>query len=107
MVGNLCAYTIVCNAHFEGSVFICRIQGIYSYNDRYKSARRSLRGRACAIRPRECYIELDVKFKKFKMPKPAGSSNGLPQLWVLQTPNNPIEIQSQSEYIKIRVTKHQ
>ena len=48
--------------------------------------------------------QLDVKLRT---PTPPGSSAGLPLPWVSKTPNNPIEAESQTEYIKNRIVRHQ
>lgn len=48
--------------------------------------------------------QLDVKLRT---PTPPGSSAGLPPPWVSKTPNNPIEAESQTEYIKNRIVRHQ
>jgi hypothetical protein len=44
---------------------------------------------------------------KFHTPTPPGTSSGLPALWDPKTPNNPIEAQSQTDYIKNRIVRHQ
>ena len=48
--------------------------------------------------------QLDVKLRT---PTPPRSSTGLPPPWVSRTPNNPIEAESQTEYIKNRIIRHQ
>jgi hypothetical protein len=54
--------------------------------------------------PEAVLSKLDVKLKT---PTPTETSYGLPEPWVLKTPNNPIEATSQSEYIKNRISRHQ
>ena len=48
--------------------------------------------------------KLDVKLKT---PTPPGSSHGLPEPWTSRTPNNPIEADSQTDYIRKRISRHQ
>jgi hypothetical protein len=54
--------------------------------------------------PNYVILQLDVKFHT---PTPLGSSAELPPAWVLKTPNNPIEAELQTEYIKNRIIQHQ
>lgn len=48
--------------------------------------------------------QLDVKLKT---PTPPGSSSGLPPPWEPRTPNNPVEMDSQTDYMKNRLVRHQ
>jgi hypothetical protein len=54
--------------------------------------------------PESVISQLDVKFKT---PTPPGTSSGLPPAWESKTPNNPIEMDSQTEYMKCRLSCHQ
>lgn len=54
--------------------------------------------------PEYVISQLDAKLHT---PTPPGSSSGLPTLWDPKTPNNPIEAQSQTDYIKNRIVQHQ
>ncbi|KZL83982.1 transposase [Colletotrichum incanum] len=54
--------------------------------------------------PEYLISQLDTKLRT---PTPPGSSAGLPPAWVPKTPNNPIEITSQSDYISNRIVRHQ
>jgi hypothetical protein len=54
--------------------------------------------------PESIISQLDVKLHT---PLPPGTSSGLPLTWESKTPNNPVEAQSQSDYIKNRVIRHQ
>jgi len=48
--------------------------------------------------------KLDVKLKT---PTPPGTSHGLPEPWTSWTPNNPIKANSQTDYIRKRISHHQ
>ena len=54
--------------------------------------------------PEHVISQLDVKLHT---PTPPGTSSGLPPPWESKTPNNPIEAQSQTNYIKNRIIQHQ
>jgi hypothetical protein len=54
--------------------------------------------------PEYVISQLDVTFRT---PTPPASSFGLPIPWESKTPNNPIEAQSQSDYMKNRIARHQ
>jgi len=53
--------------------------------------------------PEAVLSKLDVRLKT---PTPPGSSQELPEPWTSRTPNNPIEADSQTNYIKERVSRH-
>ena len=48
--------------------------------------------------------QLDVKLKT---PTTPGTSSGLPPVWESKTPNNPVEMDSPTEYAKSRLARHQ
>ena len=54
--------------------------------------------------PESVISQLDVKLKT---PTPPGTSSGLPPPWEPKTPNNPIEMDSQTDYMKNRLVRHQ
>ena len=54
--------------------------------------------------PEYVISQLDVKLRT---PTPPATSSGLPVPWESKTPNNPIEAQSQTEYVRNRVARHQ
>ncbi|KAK7928782.1 hypothetical protein PG985_005780 [Apiospora marii] len=54
--------------------------------------------------PDHVISQLDVKLRT---PTPPGTSSGLPIPWESKTPNNPIEAQSQTEYVRNRIVRHQ
>lgn len=54
--------------------------------------------------PEYVISQLDVKLHT---PTPPGTSSGLPPIWESKTPSNPIEAQSQTEYVKNRIVRHQ
>lgn len=54
--------------------------------------------------PEYVISQLDAKLHT---PTPPGTSAGLPTLWDPKTPNNPVEAQSQTDYIRNRIVRHQ
>jgi hypothetical protein len=56
------------------------------------------------LNPEHVISKMDVKLKT---PTPPGSSSGLPEIWTSKTPTTTLEVDSQTQLIKDRISRHQ